>query len=356
MPASLVADTTFEKTRYSSVKQPIEVGVRLTITDSKILIRSTKVGRKMEPVDIEIPFSSIDSMSYELAERHRTKEGAAVMGVSLGAGAVLMATKTKSYWLDIESHEGDAKQSTVLRLDKSEYKDVISTLERATGKQITLVESKGAPFNPTAGSKDIDEVIAFRMDDVVPALKLAMENEGCIVKHSTASRLECNRKRGVSERTGGGEKVTATLEAEGEQTHVRIWTGKHFSERTGRDNWSTPVYNEMLKSLQKPAQTATAIVPGTPALPPAPQPGAQPAAPVPAETESPATVLVKSTPDGADITVDGKFVGNTPSTLRLSPGGHTILIEKSGMKAWQRTMTVSPGGNVTIDATLEKAQ
>jgi hypothetical protein len=54
--------------------------------------------------------------------------------------------------------------------------------------------------------------------------------------------------------------------------------------------------------------------------------------------------------------VDGKFVGNTPSTLRLAPGDHTILIEKSGMKSWQRTMTVSTGGNVTIDAKLEQAQ
>lgn len=67
-----------------------------------------------------------------------------------------------------------------------------------------------------------------------------------------------------------------------------------------------------------------------------------------------ATVLVKSTPDACDITVDGKFVGSTASTLRLSPGEHTILIEKSGFKPWQRTITVSTNGNVTVDATLEK--
>lgn len=67
-----------------------------------------------------------------------------------------------------------------------------------------------------------------------------------------------------------------------------------------------------------------------------------------------ATVLVKSTPDACDISVDGKFVGSTTSTLHLSPGEHTILIEKSGLKSWQRTISVSPGGNVTVDATLEK--
>lgn len=84
----------------------------------------------------------------------------------------------------------------------------------------------------------------------------------------------------------------------------------------------------------------------------APAPAPQPA---PANsTDEPSTVVVKSTPDGADVTVDGKFVGSTPSTVKLSPGDHTIKIEKPGFKTWERTMTVSSGGDVKIDATLEK--
>ena len=66
------------------------------------------------------------------------------------------------------------------------------------------------------------------------------------------------------------------------------------------------------------------------------------------------TIAVKSTPDAAEINVDGKYVGSTPSTVRLTPGEHVLSIEKSGFKTWQRTMTVNPGGIVTIDATLEK--
>ena len=69
-----------------------------------------------------------------------------------------------------------------------------------------------------------------------------------------------------------------------------------------------------------------------------------------------ANVTVKSTPDGADISVDGKFVGNTPSTLKLSPGDHTIAVESSAFKNWQRTMTLSAGSDVTLNATLEKKQ
>lgn len=66
------------------------------------------------------------------------------------------------------------------------------------------------------------------------------------------------------------------------------------------------------------------------------------------------SVPVKSTPDGADITVDGKYVGSTPSTLRLSTGDHTITVELAGFKTWQRAVTVSSGGEVTINAILEK--
>jgi hypothetical protein len=65
-------------------------------------------------------------------------------------------------------------------------------------------------------------------------------------------------------------------------------------------------------------------------------------------------VPVASIPDGADITVDQKFMGSTPSTLRLTPGDHTISIEKSGFKPWQRTITLTVGASPTINVTLEK--
>jgi hypothetical protein len=253
--AGLAQDATFSKTRYSSVKQPKEADVVFTVADSKIVIK----GKKVNGINMEIPFSSIDSMSYERAARHRVGEGASVMLLSPATGAILMATKTKSYWLAIQYHEGDAKELTVLRLDKSEYEKVISTLETRTGKHIEVLNSKTSPLNPTAESKDMDEVVSFRMDAVVAALKPAMESMGCNVTHATADQIECKRGRGNSERTGyGGEKITAKLEAKDEQTRVRIWTGKGFVGRVRKNNWSTPIYQEMLKSLQKPAQATMA--------------------------------------------------------------------------------------------------
>jgi hypothetical protein len=68
------------------------------------------------------------------------------------------------------------------------------------------------------------------------------------------------------------------------------------------------------------------------------------------------TVDIKSTPDGAEIVVDEKFMGSTPSSLRLAVGDHKIRLGKSGFKTWERTMTVGAGATATVDATLEKQE
>ena len=65
-------------------------------------------------------------------------------------------------------------------------------------------------------------------------------------------------------------------------------------------------------------------------------------------------VAIKSAPDGAEITIDGKLMGTTPSTIQLSPGDHIVVLEKSGFKTWQRTVTVNAGGSINLEANLEK--
>ena len=65
-------------------------------------------------------------------------------------------------------------------------------------------------------------------------------------------------------------------------------------------------------------------------------------------------VSVRSEPDGADITIDGKYVGSTPSIVQLAPGEHKIAIEKAGFRPWERTITVTGGSNLNMNATLEK--
>lgn len=82
----------------------------------------------------------------------------------------------------------------------------------------------------------------------------------------------------------------------------------------------------------------------------------QPQEVVPDAEEELSTVIVKSTPAGGDVTLDGRFVGSTPSTLQLKAGDHTIVVEKEGFIVWKRTLAVRPGGIVNVDARLEAAK
>lgn len=66
-------------------------------------------------------------------------------------------------------------------------------------------------------------------------------------------------------------------------------------------------------------------------------------------------VMVASNPNGADIAVDGSFVGNTPSTVNLTEGDHTITVTKNGYKTWERKIKAI-GGNVRLNAELESQQ
>lgn len=84
----------------------------------------------------------------------------------------------------------------------------------------------------------------------------------------------------------------------------------------------------------------------------APQTVATAAPAVPATLQ--ATLAIASTPPGADIEVDGGFVGNTPSTLTLTPGSHQIVVKKKGFVDWTKTLNVT-GGNVNLNAELEQA-
>lgn len=65
-----------------------------------------------------------------------------------------------------------------------------------------------------------------------------------------------------------------------------------------------------------------------------------------------ASLAVQSTPAGADIEIDGNFVGNAPSTVSVAPGSHQIVVKKKGFADWSRTLNVT-GGTISLNATLD---
>jgi hypothetical protein len=65
-----------------------------------------------------------------------------------------------------------------------------------------------------------------------------------------------------------------------------------------------------------------------------------------------ATLSVSSTPPGADIEIDGAFVGSTPSSLTVTPGTHEVVVKKKGFADWTRKLNVT-GGTINLAADLE---
>jgi len=68
-----------------------------------------------------------------------------------------------------------------------------------------------------------------------------------------------------------------------------------------------------------------------------------------------AELEVVSMPVGADIEIDGNFVGSTPSSVTANPGPHQVVVRRAGYVTWQRKVTVT-GGHVRLDAQLEATQ
>jgi PEGA domain len=81
-----------------------------------------------------------------------------------------------------------------------------------------------------------------------------------------------------------------------------------------------------------------------------------PAGVAPTSAASGATELnLSSTPAEAEIGIDGNFVGNTPSSVNVAAGDHTISIRMAGYEPWDRTIHTS-AGKVNLAAMLLKAE
>ena len=80
----------------------------------------------------------------------------------------------------------------------------------------------------------------------------------------------------------------------------------------------------------------------------------------PAVAEAVGTVSVSSQPDGAEIFVDDKFLGNAPAMLKLPAGPHIILLKFPGhadwRHDWRRTLEVLKSSKTSPKAALEPAR
>jgi hypothetical protein len=99
------------------------------------------------------------------------------------------------------------------------------------------------------------------------------------------------------------------------------------------------------KSAIKSEQASIAVPPPK-AVPP------EPTLTRPADEKG--TVLLAATPENAEVSVDGAFVGNAPVVLKLAPGKHTISVTARGYQGMTRDINVLPGSEAHLSATLDK--
>jgi len=62
------------------------------------------------------------------------------------------------------------------------------------------------------------------------------------------------------------------------------------------------------------------------------------------------TLTITSVPDSAEIYVDSKFLGNTPATVRLPAGLHTVLLKSSGFADFSRTLDLPKSSKLSLKA------
>ena len=231
-----------------------------------------------------------------------------------------------------------------------------NTLLDGTPVKLRLAENLSSETNKTGDS------VPFEVTEEVDVDGIAVIPKGA---QALATVTDAEPKR----RMGRGGKLDVNVDsvrlADGEKAQLRAVKdtkgGGHVGAMTGAMVATSVVFFPAAplflfmhgKSVEIPKGTeVTAFIQGDMRLEmanfapkPAPGEAANPAA-------TTASLTIESSQPGADIEIDGNFVGDTPSTVSVAAGQHTITVKKKGYADWSRTMTIS-GGTVRLNADLE---
>jgi len=77
-------------------------------------------------------------------------------------------------------------------------------------------------------------------------------------------------------------------------------------------------------------------------------------APKPVESATKPQLTITSEPAGAEMEIDGGFIGNTPTTITAKEGSVTVKVKKVGFQPWERTLKLNSGDKRTLNAEMVK--
>jgi len=72
----------------------------------------------------------------------------------------------------------------------------------------------------------------------------------------------------------------------------------------------------------------------------------------PRQASKPGLITITSNPTIAEVELNGYFNGMTPRSKQVSPGQYQVTVRKAGFADWVRTVTVTPGERVVVEAEL----
>ena len=101
----------------------------------------------------------------------------------------------------------------------------------------------------------------------------------------------------------------------------------------------------------QPVRPAAGVNPA-PAVVMASAPIAPAPTPAPVNPADQASLAITSNDPGADIEINGNFVGSTPTAVKVAPGQYTVAVRR-GTQVWQRVLQVNAGSSVTLNAVFE---
>lgn len=65
------------------------------------------------------------------------------------------------------------------------------------------------------------------------------------------------------------------------------------------------------------------------------------------------TIKMESDPPGAEIYVDGSFVGQTPAVISLGQGLHHLTMKAEGKRSWEKELDVLKNSQISLHPVLE---
>jgi hypothetical protein len=130
-PAALAEDTVYRKARLADAKGQ-QAKAALIFSEARRTLAVEVASRTVA----EVPYDSIDRLTYDYTKHHRFVAGAAAVSLAPVAGAAVMLTQSKSHWLTVEYHRASVPETLVLRMDKREYERILDTAEIQTGRPV----------------------------------------------------------------------------------------------------------------------------------------------------------------------------------------------------------------------------